>query len=133
MENTQGPAVRHALFGYLADNPQAVSEHSRWLASGGEEILSRLMDSIRGDAFPYTAEQHVQASFGAYVAGAALAIRTLRKLVEVSNNRAETARFIAQAEGAVSAAERAVLLEQYGYTEADLSKYAGRGAPAGKQ
>lgn len=123
METESKPVVRHELFEYIAKNPKALDAHGRWLGEGGEKLLDLAVNSIRGDMFPWTAEQHVQASFGAFVAGAAWMAKLLRNLVVMNNNRSEALRMLAQVDGQLSAEERKILRDNYGYSETELDEY----------
>ncbi len=94
-------AVPHEVYDFLETNPIAKSALADWIASGGGETLDHIQYMARGDLFPYTAPQHVQASFGAFLGGVAWACRTLRNAVEKTNNAEERRRMQAQAEGNV--------------------------------
>lgn len=122
MEKESAPAIRHELFDYLAAHPEAASSHANWMAAGGERILDLMVNAVRGDMFPYTAEPHVQASFGAFVGGVAWAAKMLRNLVALANNRSEALRMLAQADASLSEEERRILREHYGYSAEEIEK-----------
>ena len=107
--------MKDNLFEYVEKNPAVLSEHAKWLDGGGKEILDRLTDMVRGDAFPYTAETHVQASFGAFVGGVSWAVRVLSVLVGLSNDKTERARMVAQSGGSLNEHEMKILEDLYGY------------------
>lgn len=123
MEKKESPDVRHELFEYAARNPSALDAHGRWLEDGGEKLLDLAVGAIRGDMFPWDKEPHVQASFGAYCAGAMWMAKMLRNLVVLCNNRAEALRMLAQVDGQISEEERRILRDSYGYTERELDEY----------
>ena len=100
---------RHEVYDYLEENPAVRDALATWLSSGGERTLTKLQGMARGDLFPYTAPQHVQASFGAFLGGVDWAVRTLRNAVAKSLNMEERRRMVAQAEG--DSFERRVLDE----------------------
>lgn len=129
MEKKEAPAVRHELFDYVARNPAALDAHGRWLAEGGEKLLDLAVDAIRGDMFPWDKEPHVQASFGAYCAGAMWMAKMLRSLVVLCNNRSEALRMLAQVDGQISEEERRILRDNYGYTEQELDEYKKSSSP----
>ena len=91
----------HDVYDFLESNPVAKSALATWLAAGGADTLNKLENMARGDLFPYTAAQHVQASFGAFVGGVAWTIRTLKNAVEKSNTNEERRRMQRQAQGHV--------------------------------
>lgn len=137
MDNKGSPAfASNELFDYIAKNQRVLSAHGNWLSAGGEKLLELAERSVRGDLFPWSAEQHVQASFGAFCAGAAWMSRLLRNLVALTNDRGEALRMLIQADGQIGDETRKILLEQWGYSEAELAKYENktkrRGDPARK-
>ena len=117
------PLLRNELLDYLAGAPSALDAHARWLNNGGEKILDKAVDLVRGDLFPYNEAPHVQAAFGAWCSGASWMARLLKKLVTLSTNRREMAKMLAQAEGAFTAEEKRALRELYGYTDEELANY----------
>ena len=124
MEKETTPVARHPLFEFLAANPQVLSAHAAWLSAGGEKIIELLIETMGGDSFPYSAEQHVQASFGAFCGGGAFFGKTLKRLVAVVNNRKDAIKMLIQSDGSIPADERAILLRHYGYTDEELKKAA---------
>jgi len=136
MEKTETPVVRHELFEYLARNPKALDAHAAWLDGGGEKLVDLALGAVRGDMFPWDREPHVQASFGAFCAGAAWMAKMLKSLVVMVNNRSEALRMLAQVDGQISAEERRILRENYGYSEQEILEYekkAAAGKPAKKK
>ena len=123
MADETKPLLRNELLDYLAGTPSALDAHSRWLNSGGEHILDKAVDLVRGDLFPYNEAPHVQAAFGAFCSGASWMARLLKKLVILTTNRKELAKMLVQAEGAFSAEEKKALRELYGYSDAELADY----------
>ena len=121
MENKETkPVVRHALFDFIRKNPQALDAHARWLASGGEKLLELAVESARGDMFPWDKPLTTQASFGAFVGGISWMAKMMRGLVEMTNNRSEALRMLAQADGQISEDERRILRDSYGYTDEEI-------------
>jgi len=117
-----GAAVpRHELFAFLDSNPSVTDAHGAWLAAGGDKLLDLAVNAIRGEMFPYDQPQHVQASFGAFVGGATWMAKLLRNLIAVSNNRAETARVLSQADPSISPEERALLRRLYGLSDEEIA------------
>jgi len=105
----KAPEFAHDVYDFLEDNGVAKSALAEWLAKGGSDTLAIMESMARGDLFPYTAPQHVQASFGAFVGGVAWACRTLRNAVEKSNNNEERRRMQLQAEGNVEQIANSIL------------------------
>ena len=121
MENKETkPVVRHELFDFIRKNPQVLDAHARWLASGGEKLLELAVNSARGDMFPWDKPLTTQASFGAFVGGISWLSRMMRGLVEMTNNRHEALRMLAQADGQISEDERRILRDSYGYTDEEI-------------
>lgn len=123
MEREQRSVVRSGLLEFLASNPVLLDSHSRWLSAGGDRTLDKMLETVRGDLFPYTADQHVQAAFGAWVGGVSWAVRILKNLVVLANNRKEMAELLAQAEGTISPEEREAMMKLYGYSAEDLARF----------
>ena len=107
------PKFAHDVYDFLEGNEVAKSALANWLGSGGIDTLDRLEGMARGDLFPYTAPQHVQASFGAFLGGVAWAVRTLKNAVEKSNNNEERRRMQRQAEGNVDQTADALMDRMY--------------------
>ena len=120
MEKETTPVARHPLFEFLAANPAVLDAHAKWLSAGGEKIIELLVETMGGDMYPYTAEPHVQASFGAFCGGGAFFGKTLKRLVAVVNNRREALKVLSQADGSLTEDERVLLRQRYGYTDAEL-------------
>ena len=123
------PPLRNELLDFVRDNPKLADAHATFMASGGERALDLLQNAVRGDMFPWDAAPHVQASFGAFVAGASWAIRMFRNLVVLTNRRSEALRMLAQVDGRLSAAERELLRRTYGYTDAELDEFEKKNKP----
>ena len=105
--------MKHDVYDFLEGNAVAKSALSTWLSSGGIDTLDKMEGMARGDLFPYTAPQHVQASFGAFCGGVTWAIRTLKNAVEKSNNNEERRRMQRQAEGNVDQTADALMDRMY--------------------
>ena len=127
---TNAAPMRHELLDFVRENPRLADAHAAFLSAGGERALELAVNSVRGEMFPWDQPQHVQASFGAFVAGATWMAKLLRNLVVLSNNRAAALRMLMQVDGAIPAEERRLLLEQYGYSEAELADYEKQNAAA---
>ncbi len=109
----KSPEFAHDVYDFLEGNGVAKSALAEWLASGGTDTLNLMEGMARGDLFPYTAPQHVQASFGAFVGGVAWAVRTLKNAVEKSNSNEERRRMQLQAEGNVEQIANSILDKTY--------------------
>lgn len=112
----------HELYDFLEAHPVAKDALASWLRAGGDEILKKAQDMARGDMYPYTAPQHVQASFGAFVGGVAWLARTLLNAVEKSNNANERRKMAIQATGGVEAAQNELLREMIPDYDAIMAK-----------
>jgi hypothetical protein len=120
-DKKQQPPLRHELLDFIRDNSKLADAHAAFIAAGGDRALDLAVHAVRGDMFPWDQPQHVQASFGAFTAGAEWMARLIRQLVVLANNRSEALRTLAQTDGRLSAEERELLKRLYGYTEADLA------------
>lgn len=117
------PQLKHELLDFVRDNQKLASAHAAFMAAGGERLLELAVNSMRGEMFPWDAAPHVQASFGAFVGGGTWMAKLLRNAVALANNRAAALRTLAQADGGLTADDRRVLVEQYGYTDAEIDEF----------
>ena len=114
------PVVRHELFDFIKRNPQALDAHARWMADGGEKLLELAVNAARGDMWPWDKPMETQASFGAFIGGISWMAQMLRNLVELTNNRTEKLRMMAQADGRISEDARKILIEKWGYSADEI-------------
>lgn len=125
-------AFRSELFEFLATAPGVLDAHAKWLQAGGERLLALAMESVRGETFPWDKEQHVQAAFGAFCAGALFMAKVMRTLPTLAANRARLAATFSQTDGQLAPEERAMLKKLYGYSDAELDKLLNPAPPAGR-
>ena len=59
----------------------------------------------------------------AFVGGGTWMAKLLRNVVALANSRAAAVRMLAQADGGLTADDRRVLVEAYGYTEDEIAEY----------
>ena len=122
-KNGNNPPLKHELLDFVRGNQKLAGAHAAFMAAGGERLLELAVATMRGEMFPWDQAQHVQASFGAFVGGGTWMAKLLRNVVALANSRAAAVRMLAQADGGLTADDRRVLIEAYGYTEDEIAKY----------
>ena len=100
-----------------------LDQHAKWLASGGEELLKAVTNMYRGDAWPWQADSHQQASFGAFMAGVDSAVKYLANLQVLLRDRNAMIERSKQMLSHLNAQTQHIMLLEMGYTEDELKKY----------
>jgi hypothetical protein len=124
-EGAEAPETsRTPLDEFLDSNPAFLDAHAQWLAAGGDRFVQAMLRTVRGEAWPFNAEPHTQAAFGAYCAGIQWVARLHEALVPY--NRRRVARLEALASGDQMDSrdmtdEVRALLRESGYTDAELA------------
>ena len=84
-----GHAGKDLVYELLRGNDRLMNAHAKFMKAGGEELLHALSDSMGKELWPWDAEPHVQASYGAFTSGVSWTSYVLRNLVTLSRNRSE--------------------------------------------
>lgn len=106
----------------ISQNPRILEEHAVWLNSTGGPLLNVIERHIRGDLWPWDRPQHEQAAYGAFCSGAQFAIRFIRELVPMIQDKNKLAELLKQA-GAKNADEDVErILAEFNFTEEDITK-----------
>lgn len=126
MEPGTDPGVeqrKHPVFDVIDASPRLLDAHVEYMKAGGERLLHALNDSLRQEMWPWSADVHAQASFGAFCAGIAFAGRFLRDLPVLSRNRKQALAMMAAAgPAAVDERVRKILREEYQLTDDEIQE-----------